>query len=455
MVPLPAQGHINQLLHLSRLISAHDLPVYYVGTATLIRQAKTRVHGWDPSSSASMQFHEFPTPQFDNPPPNPNASTRFPSQLIPSLMAAMGLREPVYTFVNKLSTKFRKVVVIYDSLISSVVQDIHSIRNAEAYRFQCASAFTIFSFHWETEGKPPVPHEAAEVLKESPPEDGFFSPEFYEYIYLQTEARKIFSGDIYDSSRVIEPLYFDLIAKEKAMGAEQIWALGPLNPVSIPGKPDPRTRHKCLEWLDKQEPNSVIFVSFGTTTSISHEEIKVIASGLERSGQKFIWVLRDADKGDVFAGKVRKLSEILPQGFEERVKERGIILRDWAPQLEILAHCATGGFMSHCGWNSCIESISMGVPIATWPMHSDQPRNAVLVTKGLRTGVEVVNWERRGEAVSSDTVEKAVRKLMASEEGVEIRKRAKELGEAVQQSFMEGGATRKEFGSFISHITRY
>ncbi|KAL0334316.1 UNVERIFIED_CONTAM: Zeatin O-glucosyltransferase [Sesamum angustifolium] len=110
--------------------------------------------------------------------------------------------------------------------------------------------------------------------------------------------------------------------------------------------------------------------------------------------------------------------------------------------------------MSHCGWNSCIESISMGVPIATWPMHSDQPINAVFVTKVLRIGVEVKDWARRDEVVPSSTVENALRRLMASDEGDEMRKRAQELGAAVRNSVMEGGSSSKEMDSFITHITR-
>ena len=98
---------------------------------------------------------------------------------------------------------------------------------------------------------------------------------------------------------------------------------------------------------------------------------------MEKSKQKFIWVVRDADKGDVFDEDGVRTAE-LPKGFEERVKGTGLVVRDWAPQLEILSHSSTGGFMSHCGWNSCMESMTMGVPIVAWPMHSDQPRNRVL-----------------------------------------------------------------------------
>lgn len=121
-------------------------------------------------------------------------------------------------------------------------------------------------------------------------------------------------------------------------------------------------------------------MSFGTTSSLSDKEIEELAIRLEKSLQKFIWVLRDADKADVFAGEERRAQ--LPEGYEVRLKGRGVIVIDWAPQLEILAHPSTGCFMSHCGWNSCMESISMGVPIAAWPMHSDQPREFSADNKG-------------------------------------------------------------------------
>ncbi|GFP92199.1 zeatin o-glucosyltransferase [Phtheirospermum japonicum] len=163
-------------------------------------------------------------------------------------------------------------------------------------------------------------------------------------------------------------------------------------------------------------------------------------------------VLRDADKGDVFEGDVRRAP--LPEGFESRVKERGLIVRDWAPQLEILGHPSVGGFISHCGLNSCMESISMGVPIIAWPMHSDQPKNAVLMTKVLKIGMPIKDWDRRDEVISSDAVEKAVRKLMASEEGAEMRKSAAELEGSVKKSLMKGGITSKEMGSFRAHISR-
>lgn len=197
----------------------------------------------------------------------------------------------------------------------------------------------------------------------------------------------------------------------------------------------------------------MMYVSFGTTTCFSEEQIKEVANGLEKSKQKFVWVVRDADKGDVFNHDGGS-QLVLPKGFEERVKGIGLVVREWAPQLEILSHSSTGGFMSHCGWNSCMESISTGVPIAAWPMHSDQPRNRVLVTEVLKVGVVVKEWEHRDELVTASDVENAVRKLMATKEGNEMRERAMELKNVILKSRDEGGASRMEFDDFIAHVTR-
>ena len=96
----------------------------------------------------------------------------------------------------------------------------------------------------------------------------------------------------------------------------------------------------------------------------------------------------------------------------------------------------------------------MGVPIAAWPMHSDQPRNSQLVTKFLKIGLIVRHWACRDELVTSEIVENAVRTLMASPEGYEMRKRASKLSNVVKQSVMDGGVNREEMDSFITHITR-
>ncbi|KAJ0084012.1 hypothetical protein Patl1_31223 [Pistacia atlantica] len=183
----------------------------------------------------------------------------------------------------------------------------------------------------------------------------------------------------------------------------------------------------CISWLDRQAPKSVIYVSFGSLASIDEKELLETAWGLANSDQPFLWVVRP--------GLVRgsKCAELLPKSFEERVGERGCIV-EWAPQLEVLAHGAVGGFWSHCGWNSTLESICEGVPMLCRPFFGDQNLNVRYVCDVWKVGLELENELERGN------IEKAVRTLMVNTEGEEMRKRAMHLKEKVNLSVREGGS---------------
>ncbi|KAH0463239.1 hypothetical protein IEQ34_007821 [Dendrobium chrysotoxum] len=190
------------------------------------------------------------------------------------------------------------------------------------------------------------------------------------------------------------------------------------------------SRDEFLEWLDEHPPSSVVYVSFGTMSTLSDEQAEQLASGLHRSGHRFLWVLRDADRADIFAFESN--SRRLPARFEKVVEGVGKVVRGWVPQLEVLAHWATGRFMSHCGWNSCMEAVSCGVPVMAWPMHLDQPANARLLAEGLKVGVVVREWDRRREVVAAKRVEEVVRIVMEGEDGRRMREKAREMGEAVR-----------------------
>ncbi|KAL3632498.1 hypothetical protein CASFOL_025482 [Castilleja foliolosa] len=452
MVPLPLQGHLNQLLHLSRLISAYNIPVHYAASASHNHQAQQRIQGWDPLSISNIIFHELPSLCFQS--PRPDLKTHFPSHIQPLMDASSGLRRPVNEIIRSLCAENLRVVIIYDSLMGSVIQDFVGLPNAEAYTFHSVSAYAIFFFRWESLERPfEIDNEILEIL---PSPEGCFTAEFLEFVRTQHEYTKQSSGRVYNTCRVVEREFMELLEKPEISGSKKQWALGPFNPVEKTESGQELKKGSCLEWLDGMGPNSVILVSFGTTTTLSEKQIQELAMGLEKSEQNFIWVLRDADRGDdvMLNYDVIKKVNVLPNGFEERVRGRGIVVRGWAPQLEILGHFAIGGFMSHCGWNSCMESISMGVPVAAWPMHSDQPRNAALVTKILRVGVIIRDWSRRDEILEALDIESGVRRLMASDEGAEARKRAAELSGAVREAMVDGGSARMEFDSFIAHITR-
>ncbi|XP_057784491.1 zeatin O-glucosyltransferase-like [Salvia miltiorrhiza] len=446
MVPLPAQGHLNQLLQLSRLIAAYDIPVHYASTAAHNHQARQRAHPL--AAAANIHFDDLPLPEYQSPSPNPNSANKFPSHLQPLFDAVAHLRHPVAALLRSLSSTADRVVVIHDSLMSSVVQDAASIPDAESYTFHSISAFSIFLYFSEGLETPfPINEELQKLA--IPSLEDCFSREFMEFIVSEQKYIDLDSGIIFNTCREIEGEFLNSIEKISGYKCKRNWALGPFNPISINGKEIDHNlhRHECLQWLNTKERNSVTLVSFGTTTSFPDDQIEELAIGLEESGVNFIWVVREADRGDCGGGGEKPV----PEGFEERVRERGMVVRDWAPQLEILGHSATGGFVTHCGWNSCIESLSMGKPIGAWPMHSDQPRNAVLMTEVLRVGVVVRDWGKRNEVLRAPAIAVALRRLMASEE---MRRKAEEVGEIVRRAAAEGGATRLEMDSFVTHITR-
>ncbi|PHU17247.1 hypothetical protein BC332_12942 [Capsicum chinense] len=421
MVPFPSQGHLNQLLQLAYLISSsYDLSVYDVGAATHNCQARVRSNAINPSDIEKIHFHDIPTPEFASPSPIFNALSKFPSHRKPLWDASLLLREPIASFLRNISSKERRVVIVHDSLMSYNVQVVSYLNNAESYRFNCLSGFVRISCLFSGMSI----QLGQDLLKNLPSLEGSLPDEFRDFRALQGPYMDIRSGDIHNTSKVIEGEFLDLLVQAES---KQQWEIGPILPTKLDHVSN--RNNICLKWLNKQPPRSVIYIYFGRTTTFSDSEIMELVVGLEQRKLKFIWVLREVDRRDIFTGEARRF-ELLEE-FEERIKEAGLVVREWAPQPEILAHSSTGRFMSHCGWNSCIERITMGVPISAWPMHADQPRNSFLVTKVLKIGLLVREWEKREELVSASSIENAVRKLMASEEGDAIRKRAEELGEVV------------------------
>ncbi|WOK98969.1 hypothetical protein Cni_G07681 [Canna indica] len=449
IVPLPAQGHLNQLLHLSLLLSSRGLAVHFVGGATHNRQVRDRALV-DLADCRPIQFHDLPLPQFASPPPDPYDKIKFPGHLQPAFDAALHLRSPLSLLVRSLAACSRRVVIIHDSSMSFAAVSGSSLPNVEAFSFHSISAIAGFFFRWESRGKPPEPAIAEMDLPEVSTE-GCTKEDFINFVRSQDQAKAADSGRLFNTCRAIESSFIDLVSREPGWKDKQNFAIGPLHPTTMNGG---GSRNACMEWLNQQPQASVVYVSFGTTVALSVEQVAELAAGLEASGQRFLWVLRDADRADIYATVDEAQEEKLPLDFERRVEGRGKVVRGWAPQAEILAHPATGGFVSHCGWNSCIESFSAGVPILAWPMHSDQPWNAVLATHVLRVGFAVFEWAKRKELVPAAVIRDLIVKLMASEEGEAARRRARELGGEVRRAMADGGSSKASMDAFVDYITR-
>lgn len=238
-----------------------------------------------------------------------------------------------------------------------------------------------------------------------------------------------------------------------------VYPVGPmLNLNNVQGDNLSSSDQNIMKWLDDQPPSSVVFLCFGSGGSFTIEQVKEITYALENSGSRFLWTLRKPPQKDArLPGDYENFEEVLPEGFLQRTQGIGKVIR-WAPQLAILSHKAVGGFVSHCGWNSTLESIYFGVPMATWPMYAEQQANAFQLVKDLEMAIEIKMDYRKdpkvttGEEVivKADHIEKAIRELMDPEN--KIRMKVKEMKEKSRAATMEGGSSYTSIGSFIQSI---
>ncbi|KAJ1409538.1 UDP-glycosyltransferase family, conserved site [Sesbania bispinosa] len=219
---------------------------------------------------------------------------------------------------------------------------------------------------------------------------------------------------------------------------------GPSNESNGPGS------EYCVRWLENQRPNSVLYVSFGSSGALSQQQLNELALGLELSGHKFLWVLRAPSDSAIvlhFNGaKDNDPLQFLPQGFLKRTKGQGLVVPFWAPQTQILGHFSVGGFLTHCGWNSILESIVFGVPMITWPLFAEQRMNAVLLTEGLKVALRP-EFNENGIA-EREEIAKVIQGLMLGEERNGIRQRIADLKDAAANALKEDGSSTKALFQF-------
>ncbi|KAL6840674.1 hypothetical protein ACP4OV_029538 [Aristida adscensionis] len=215
----------------------------------------------------------------------------------------------------------------------------------------------------------------------------------------------------------------------------------PIGPV-IAFSPPPAQPHECVRWLDAQPPASVVFLCFGSGGFFAAPQAHEIAGGLERSGHRFLWVLRGPPPPGERHPSDADLEELLPEGFLKRAKGRGLVWPTTAPQKEILAHAAVGGFVTHGGWNSVLESLWFGVPMAPWPLYAEQHLNAFTLVAAMGVAVAMGVDRKRNNFVEAAELERAVKALMdGGEEGRKVREKAMEMKAACRKAVEDGGSS--------------
>ncbi|KAG5556885.1 hypothetical protein RHGRI_007213 [Rhododendron griersonianum] len=275
-----------------------------------------------------------------------------------------------------------------------------------------------------------------------------------EFFIQFVEAERNTYGVVANSVYEIEPEY---VEHYKKISGKKIWTVGPVSlcnekdvDMAERGNKASIDKDHCLAWLDSKEPNSVIYISFGSLCAFAESQLVEIGLGLEASNCSFIWVIKDGF-GDGLA----------IQDLEERVKGRGLVIRGWAPQLLILNHLAVGGFMTHCGWNSVLEALSSGVPMITWPLFGEQFYNANFLLRQLKIGFGIgvdtgLKWgeeEQAGALVKRNRVAAVVSRLMGGSEMVkEMRERANRISKPARSAMSEGGSSYGNFDLLIKDL---
>lgn len=285
------------------------------------------------------------------------------------------------------------------------------------------------------------------------------SKETTEIFERALEADQDSFGIVVNSFEELEPKYVEAFAKAKD---KKVWCVGPVslcnksfNDVAERGNKAAIDGYDYIKWLDSREPGSVVYVCLGSLSYVSSEQAIEIGLGLELSNLPFIWFIRNTS--DEFE---RWLVE---EGYEERVKDRGLMVRGWAPQILILSHQATGGFVTHCGWNSTLEGISAGIPLVTWPQFAEQFLNERFIIDVLKIGVKIgtevpivfTELDKSKIILKRQDVKIAVQDLMSTEEeGEARRKRAREFKVLAKIAMEEGGSSHLNLTSMIQAIIK-
>nr|XP_010918860.1 UDP-glycosyltransferase 92A1 [Elaeis guineensis] len=225
-----------------------------------------------------------------------------------------------------------------------------------------------------------------------------------------------------------------------------VWSIGPI------ASTVPSSDHISDSWmkfLDSNPPASVLYVSFGSQNAIPASQMMELALGLEAGGKPFIWVIR-APPREIEDGEDDRIVW-LPEGFEDRIteKKQGFLVHGWAPQPEILSHPSTGAFLSHCGWNSVLESLSQGVPIIGWPLLGDQLFNSKMMEEEMGVCVEIARG-RGADALRNGWkgVKEAIELVMGgTEEGREMRRKASKIREMMAGALK--GSSFKAMENFL------
>ncbi|CAN6834571.1 unnamed protein product [Brassica oleracea] len=426
--PFPAQGHLLPLLDLTHQLCLRGVNVSVIITPQNLQYLSPLLSA-HPSSVTSVVFPFPPHPSL--PPGVENVKDLGNSGSLPIMSSLRQLRDPITLWFR--SHQSPPVALVSDFFLGWTHDLCHQI-GIPRFAFFSSGPFlaSVLQFCFDnikSRTKDPVRFSdlpGAPVFEEdhlpsvfrrslqSPSRD-------LETVKAESSMNFLSYGCVFNTAECLEAEYVEYV--KQRVGHDRVFGVGPLCLLGLDQVGTVRSSScPLLSWLDGCPERSVLYICFGSQKALTKEQCDALALGLEKSLTRFVWVVK---------------KDPVTEGFEERVAGRGVVVRGWAPQLEVLRHVAVGGFLSHCGWNSVLEGLTSGTMILGWPMEADQFVNARLLVEDLDVAVRVCE----GDGTVPDPVElgRVIGETMG-ESGRELGARAEEMRRKLVGSVTEGSS---------------
>ncbi|CAL4956967.1 unnamed protein product [Urochloa decumbens] len=463
LFPFPGQGHLASFLAISRLL-IRELPDATVTLVSTPRNVAAMRSSLAAEHYSSISFHALPfVPADHGLPAGCESTSSLPVPAFITLFEAFETVEPAFDAYLSGLRGGGDVCVVADVFVAWTVCAARRRGCAHAVAVSCGALGTAI-FHALWSYMPALPFGSDNggtlLLPELPPgmalERSQLSPAFLFRGELSDRWTAFYHRIMRHGHRTdavlantveeLEPTGLAMMRRALANDKVPVWPVGPL----VRGDNDSDDDDGVLRWLDSQAPSSVLYISFGSQNTVQAHQMTELAAALEDTGRPFVWAIRPPVGSDI-AGAFR--DEWLPEGFEARARSgnRGILVRGWAPQVRILSHASTGAFLSHCGWNSVLESMAHGVPVIGWPLAAEQFYNVTLLAEEWGVCVEVARGNLPSSRVERAKVAEVVETVMGdTPESAAMRRRVAEVQEVMRGAWAEdGGSSRAALHEFL------
>ncbi|KAL2941371.1 7-deoxyloganetic acid glucosyltransferase [Bienertia sinuspersici] len=458
--PLPVQGHVTPMLHLAELLCLAKFSVTFLNTTHnhqhLTRNSNIEAHF---ASYPGFGFRTIPNIQ----PDESNNVKGWLKELIQGLaLSAKPLLREIFVGKNKVTC------MIIDGWMS-FANDVANEAEVPLITFRCCSSCCIWSYfcipNLIEAGEIPFKEneEMDQLVKNAPGMDGFLRyRDLPSFCRGQNSAscrdlQDLFTGEarrnqqghsmIINTFEDLEGLTLSHIRSK----CSKVYSIGPLHAHLIYrlGSKEATLANNsrsslwevdrsCISWLDQKPDKSVVYVSFGSLTTLTKDQLMEFWAGLVQSKKYFLWVIRP----NLIIGN--DPSSPTKDELLEGTKKRGYMV-EWAPQDEVLAHRAVGGFLTHSGWNSILESIMTRVPMLCWPYFADQQVNSRFVSEVWKIGLDMK------DTCDRTILAKMVNDLMDGKRD-ELQRSIDEISNLAKKSISEGGSSYTNFNQLIEEI---